>query len=323
MPNAVSDACAHSAARPLGVSSLAVGAGSTPRTTAWSQSDRTSQPIASSGSASMEALLEQFDAKVQQLGAADTLQVASRAAPVPSSPRGMEDGAYCSSGRRRDVERAACKPWCKAVAHCRWCKCRSCGVCQHLPPLRPAVPGWYNASYRQPCRRCAEKRRVWAVHLPCESRALPSLPREPGCWMRSPSGCRRDGGVTPSVNIQRRMNWTRRAATGAADCLVSLPATANRRCYTPRELKTWHSVQAVLVTGRGGASAAVAAAAAGAAAVATAAVGAAAAAGGVAAAAIAGGGSSGGAGAGCTMIQPALSWQVPRRGLCFASQPSP
>ena len=120
------------------------------------------------------------------------------------------------------------------------------------------------------------------------------------------------------------MNWTRRAATGAADCLVSLPATANRRCYTPRELKTWHSVQAVLVTGRGGASAAVAAAAAaGAAAVATAAVGAAAAAGGVAAAAIAAGGSSGGAGAGCTMIQPALSWQVPRRGLCFASQPSP
>jgi len=259
----------------------------------------------------MDPLLERLDAKLQQLGAASELQATSRAAPVPTSPRGMEAGSYCSSGRRRDVERAACKPWCKMVAHCRWCKCRSCGVCQHLPPLRPAVPGWYNASYRQPCRRCAEQRRVWAVHLPCESRALPLLPREPGCWMRIPSGCRRDGGVTPSVNIQRRMNWTRREATGTADCLVAQPAAANRRCYTPRELKAWHSVQAVLVTARGGARAA--AAAAGAAAVVTAAVGAAAAAGGAAVAATASGGSGGGAGAGCTMTQPALSWQVPRR----------
>ena len=42
--------------------------------------------------------------------------------------------------------------------------------------------------------------------------------------MRIPSGCRRDSGVTPSVNIQRRMNWTRREATGTADCLVAQPA---------------------------------------------------------------------------------------------------
>ena len=301
-----------------------VGAGSTP---AWS--DRTPRPVASTGSASMEALLEQLDAKLQQLGAASQLQVASpRVGPVPSSPRGMEDGAYCSSGRRRDVERAACKPWCKAAAHCRWCKCRSCGVCQHLPPLRPAVPNWYNASYRPPCRRCAEQRRVWAVHLPCESRALPSLPREPGCWLRSPSGCRSDGGATPSVNIQRRMNWTRHEATGAADCLVSLPATANRRCYTPRELKAWHSVQAVLVTARGGGGARAAGAAAVGAAVAAAVTAAqvhrrryTAAATAVPATATAAAGGGGGAGAGCTMIQPALPWQVPKRGLCFSSQP--
>jgi len=258
----------------------------------------------------MEPLLEQLDAKLQQLSAASKQQVASRAAPVLSSPLGMEDGSYCSSGRRRDVERAACKPWCKAVAHCRWCKCRSCGVCQHLPPLRPAVPGWYNASYRQPCRRCAEQRRVWAVHLPCESRALPSLPREPGCWMRSPSGCRRDGGAIPSVN------WTRRAAAGAADCLVSLPATANRRCYTPRELKAWHAVQAVLVTARGGAAAGAAAVGA-----AAAAVDAAAAADGVAVTAAAAAAAAGSTGAGCTMIQAALPWQVLRRGLYSSPQP--
>lgn len=241
--------------------------------------------------------------------------------PVPITPHGMDAGSYCRSGRRRDSERAACKPWCRLEQQCAWCKCRACANCQHLPPLRPTVPAWYNATYRRPCHgrtRCAEKR-VWAVQLPCESRALPGLPRKLGCWLLKPDNCRR----SEESGLRPEQGWSlQHAATSTSACLVTLPSSASRACFTPHQLRAWHSVQTVLVTARGGARAATAATAAVAGvAAASAAAGVAA---GMAAATAASGATAGGAAAaGCTLVQQALPWQVPKRGLCFSAGAQP
>ena len=187
---------------------------------------------------------------------------------------GVAMATTCVSTRRHDSAVARCQPWCALRQHCSFCKCRACALCQKdrdhhaVPPPPPPshtasaaadnVSRWANAAagyrwpsatagYRWPCRHCAE-RRVWAVRLPCSSGALPSLPREAGCWMRSVRGCPKEPSERSAMH-----NWSRLVATAAERsreldwCLVAQQNAADQRCFSPRQLKAWHSVQAVFV----------------------------------------------------------------------------
>ena len=120
---------------------------------------------------------------------------------------------------------------------------------------------------------------MWAVRLPCKSRALPALPREEGCWVRSQRGCPRNGSAGGLMRNWSRVPESVATAPRALDwCIVVQQNAADRRCFTPRQLKQWHAVESVALQRP----------------------------------------ASEAWGEGCTLVQQALPWQVPKSGLCFS-----